>query len=164
MDRTIYTIGYGNDKPEDFLNRLSKAKIELVIDVRRRSKARLRCYDPSESSDKGMPKLLTTRNIDYGWAIYLGNPFKVTNDRSKSQCLTEYNIWVSMELKKKEAKDLFFLIIYDLNRYRIRTAFLCAERSAVINGHRNCHRAIVAEKFTDAIFNFNGEQWSVKHL
>ena len=165
MDKVIYTIGYGNDKPEDFLNRLSEAHIELVIDVRREgSRARLGCYVPSIYSVKGIAALLATRNIGYSWAMELGNSFKVTATRSKEDCLLLYEALLLVKLREKEMENLFFTIIWTIKNYNQRTAFLCAEKKVMKNGSQNCHRGIVAERIVKRLEILDGYEWSIEHL
>ena len=163
-DKTIYTIGYGNDPPEAFLQRLVDAGIELVVDVRRRgSKARLGCYAPSEYTNMGIASLLDEHAIGYKWALSLGNWFRVTKSRTLEDSLDAYDAWLQMELKKKKMQHVFFSIMWEINQYHRQTAFLCCEKKAMKAGHWNCHRGIAAEKIADAL-GYSGDEWSVEHL
>lgn len=164
MDNAIFTIGYGNDPPEAFLKRLTEARINLVIDVRREgSGARLGCYAPSKKRDRGMFAFLLSRDIHYIWASSLGNQFRVVEGRSAHDCLNAYSIWLMTELKKKKMQTTFFYFMWRVKFTQKRLAFLCAEKKVMKNGGWNCHRGIVAEKMAD-VLGYGGDEWSVKHL
>lgn len=60
--RLLFTAGYGNSSPEDFLARLKDAGVEVVLDVRRKgSGARLFAYRPGKPIDA----LLRSAGIHY---------------------------------------------------------------------------------------------------
>lgn len=144
--RTLYTIGYGNSTPDEFLARLKGAGITTVLDVRRdQSKSWCRKYYQGFA----MRTLVESRNIEY-WPIpYWGNQYDT---------LDAYKSWMDSATMREEVALLGAIIEDD---YLDETlCLLCAEKPAYKDGVVNCHRVHVADALVEAL----GSEWSVKHL
>lgn len=160
MGNVIYTIGYGNMAPDDFVAKLKEAGITYVLDVRRKG-SRSWCSKYGRGSSIGA--LLwgdhgrEIPDIEYGTWGSFGNEF----DK-----LEAYNEW----LLRCRARSLEYLAsrlkVNPLSRY----CLLCAEKDVydsyipLDTGEEvfvtKCHRGCVAE----ALLAQLGEGWSVKHL
>ena len=73
---TLYTIGYGGRRPQDFVTILTQANIGLVCDVRaepRRAYRGTYTFNPEKGSGP-LPRLLAQAGIAYEWFPELGNP------------------------------------------------------------------------------------------
>ena len=134
---TIYTIGYGNDKPVGFADRLQRNKIDCIVDVRRSgSKARLYCYNPTpiDQPEIGMAKFLKSHGISYLWCDGLGNTVG----------LAKYKTWL------EEFNPGLSILKFCMFRFE-RVAILCCEKYAYkpnrsgTSNKPNCHRVYVAE-------------------
>jgi uncharacterized protein (DUF488 family) len=89
----FYTIGYGNRKPEVFLEILQRAAVRTLIDIRYKPAGRIYSYTKAESDNKGIQGLLSTCGIAYLWLGELGNCYKDDDDwRSKYTALLA-TIW-----------------------------------------------------------------------
>ncbi len=155
MMRIVYTAGYGNQKPEDFLARLKVAGIDLVIDVRYYERARLGCYRATGYDDRGMAAFLAghpgepiDEAIEYKWCQELGKP--------KEMPLDDY---VRDVLETGDGEKFLRITGWHITR-RVKVVLLCAERDAYKDGTANCHRAYVA----DALVKLLGPEWEVKHI
>lgn len=164
-NRVLYTIGYGGDQPSAFLDRLTEAGIDLVIDVRREgSRARLLSYNPSDDLEEGMPVLLATRGIEYRNASEFANPYKPTHKSPKTLCLKKYSTHLISLLRKQEGRGLLHCMIWEIKLHK-RTAFLCAERNVLTkDGEWNCHRGIIAKRIAWILGDRDGSDWLVIHL
>jgi len=154
MDK-LCTVGYGNEPPEEFRERLKKAGIALVIDVRFRQAARLGCYRATEDPDKGMGALLAGRHdepiesgITYIWCPELGKPKEMPMDAFCSQVL-----------ETEKGKKMLGGVCWWIDRL-CKVCLLCCERHAYKDGEVNCHRVLVA----DAAIKLLGDDWEVVHI
>lgn len=129
--KKVFTIGYGNRTPEEFVFLLKANGVKRVIDVRLRpDRAHLGCYKKATSRDKGIERLLSEKDIEYHSFIELGNIF------------IEYEDWEDRYRRMLEsAGDLFFTKLYQLP-----TPFclLCCEILA-----SQCHRTLIVERLSD---------------
>ena len=155
MHKTLYTIGYGNDPPDKFLERLREAGIDLVIDVRYYEAARLGCYRATGHHDRGMSALLAGISdepvdmaIEYMWALELG--------KEKDMPLDEF----CSHVLETDSGYKFIGLASWWTRRRKAVCILCCERDAYKDGEVNCHRVYVA----DALVKMLGPEWSVVHL
>ena len=143
MSKVLYTIGYGNSKPEDFMARLKKAGVTVVLDVRRDG-ASSWCNSYHQGHQM---RLLLYPDIKYLASSSLGN---------KYDTLDAYKKWINtggwVEIESREG-------IFD--DYAGETiCLLCAERDAHKDGEVNCHRVYVA----DALVKLLGDEWEVKDI
>ncbi len=149
MDK-LYTIGYGNQKPDDFLARLTDAGVNVVLDVRREESGAW-CTQYRWGMGNGMDDLMIASGILYLWAPELANT-----------CLNldDYAWWISTSEGKVKVRALYDEILsYRINPDNV-FCILCTERNAYKDGVVNCHRVYVA----DALVKLLGEDWDVVHL
>ncbi|MGE0824211.1 MAG: DUF488 family protein [Candidatus Binatia bacterium] len=121
------TIGYGNRKPEEFVNLLTQHSVRTVVDVRLRpDKAYANYYAHRNTTNNGIQKLLADANINYVSLVELGNVFYGYPDwRERYQRLLE---------KAGE------LLIERLQAVPPPFCLLCAEKDVTL-----CHRQQIAE-------------------
>ena len=133
----IFTIGYGSNKPQDFLARLKDAGITHVLDVRRaNSKSWCGSYVPGPA----MNKTIHDANIEYREWPGLGNKYD-TLDAYRDCFLTS-----------KDGNGLISYLAEMVRRqYRDKVCILCSERHAYRGGKVNCHRVYVAEKLVEEL-------------
>ena len=163
VKKILFTIGYGNQKPEDFLARLKDTDIDLVIDVRYYERARLGCYQATGYEDRGMAAFLAGKfeepiadAIEYIWCQELGKP--------KEMSLDDY---VCDVLEAENGKKFLDLCKWHIQR-RKKVCILCCEGDAYeydteawkSRGKTRCHRAYVA----DALAALLGDAWEVQHV
>jgi len=106
----IFSVGYGNRKPSEFLELLQKHKIRMIIDVRAYRKAWTKMYSAPRFS-----KWLEENEVKYTWAHMLGNKDRVHPD--------------NFELDDKQKK--YLKCVGPLSR----VAIMCAETKT-----DSCHR------------------------
>lgn len=155
--KTIWTIGYGNLAPDDFVKKLKEAEVTLVFDVRRfGTKGRLRCYDMDTdvavSRHKGIGDLLYKARIVYsciGW--------KLANNY---ETLEEYKGWLTCQRAQSEIEELADAVGWWSSKHDI--ALLCAEGDPFEKDGvtPRCHRVYVAE----ALMKQLGDGWKTEHL
>lgn len=146
MDKVLFTIGYGNSAPEDFLKRLNDAKITVVMDVRRKgSKSWCKAYHAGNA----MGKLIDCAGFWYRQWYFFGNRWDI---------LEVYRGWISKGRPLEVVKELAFRMNNSMKDDII--CILCSERDAYKDGVVNCHRVYVA----DALVKVLDEGWTVKHI
>jgi uncharacterized protein (DUF488 family) len=126
---TIYTIGYGGRKIDDFLSLLQSHNIKHVVDIRLRpDKAHDGSWVKAKTNEKGIQRWLTLLNgIDYTSLIELGNVF------------LEFNDWADRYTSLLESSgDLLVERLVNLKADGV--CLMCAEKS-----HLECHRLIIAD-------------------
>lgn len=126
---TIYTIGYGGRKIDDFLSLLQSHGIKLIVDVRLRpDKAHDGSWVRAKSSDKGIERWLTLNGVEYISLIELGNLF------------LDFNDWADRYTRLLEsAGDLLVERLINLKADG-EVCLICAEKSPL-----DCHRKIIAD-------------------
>ena len=142
MDRILYTIGYGNRKPDDFVEILKDAGIETVIDVRREG-SRGYCFAYSPMGLRGKLKMIDIRYLPPGW---LGNPCESLEDYAKY-------LDAAIAEDKYEKFGCLTSLMYD--SFYGKTCLLCAEIDPA-----KCHRSILADRVVEML----GDGWEVIHL
>ena len=143
--KKLFTIGYGSNKPSDFIERLKDAGITVVLDVRREhSKSWCGSYKPGL---RWMGKLLSDAGIGYGQWSGFGNNF---------DSLKEYQTWLLDQQRMLDYCASLFDVVWSGDAVCI----LCSERKAYRGGKVNCHRVYVA----DTLVAMLGEGWEVEHL
>lgn len=152
MGNVIYTAGYGNLAPADFVKKLKDAGVKLVIDVRERPGAWSPRY---RAGDSGMCDLLVDDmpledGIVYLWSPELGKPKDMPlADYVKEVlgCMTgEKHLWLCGWWTKRSG----------------RTCLLCAEGNPFEKDGvtPRCHRVYVSEALVEQL----GEGWRCVHL
>ena len=123
---TIYTIGYGGQRPEDFLHRLKEKGIRAVVDVRLQpDRSSMGIYAKSKDPAIGIEGLLAQADISYYSIVELGNVF------------LDFEDW-------KDRYTRLLLLAGDLLTQRLSYipspyCLLCAEREP-----DQCHRKLIA--------------------
>lgn len=147
MSKVLMTAGYGNQKPEDFVERLKDAGVTVVLDVRRKGSKSWNGKYNHGSFASGMAMLMRDAGILYGtWPVF-GNAFDV---------LSAYSAW----LAKSRSTQILDLSNRIGERPQAVFCLLCAERDAHKDGVVNCHRVYVA----DALVKLLGPEWTTVHL
>jgi uncharacterized protein (DUF488 family) len=125
--RTVFTVGYGNRTPDEFVQLLHEHGIREVVDVRLRpDRARLAAFKLSKDDGKGIRALLKPRGIGYLSFVELGNVFLDCIDwEPRYRRLLESATPLLLERVLGTDGDF---------------ALLCAEID-----HKECHRTIIAE-------------------
>jgi len=133
---TIFLIGYGNQIPEQFLERLELASDEcLVLDIRVRRKSWAQAY-----SVPNVEPLFKKRGHDYIWVYALGN----TGNNHKVQLADEIGgMWQLERL---------------LRSSRLPIVLMCCERLS-----SGCHRQVVAEKLSARLVG-SGDSLEIRKL
>jgi uncharacterized protein (DUF488 family) len=137
---TLYTIGYGGRKPDEFVSLLVEHGVRAVADVRiRPDRASMGAYSRAKSPDNGIEKLLGDRGIEYHPILELGNLFR------------DLEGW-------RAAYRTFFeragdLLVGRLDGLPRPFCLMCAEKRVA-----DCHRAIIAD------FLVANRGWSIHHI
>jgi len=135
----ISTVGYGNRKPDEFVNLLKENGVHVVVDVRLRpDKAHLGSYAKAKEDNKGIQNLLAGAGIQYFSFVELGNIFLDFDDwPQRYQCLLD------------KTGDLLTKRLSDLPR---PFCLMCCEKYA-----SGCHRRLIAEYLV-------GKGYEIEHL
>lgn len=155
MDRVIYTVGYGNMAPEEFVAKLKAAGITDVMDVRRKdSKGRLRAYDPGDGG--GMEKLIKAADMRFTTEDQFGNEFV-----GLPNALAQYKAWLGerTDMVWCTAHGIFFFMRHSSNR---KFCLLCGCGKPFEKDGKTprCHRVYVAEALIEQL----GAGWTGGHL
>ena len=143
----IYTIGHSNHTQEEFLDLLTKAKIETLVDVRSNPNSR---WAPFANKDN-LKEILRSVQIQY---IYLGDMLgghPSDPDSYDSQTgKVEYYIIKGKEYYRRGIRRL----LDELKKYRV--CMMCAEENPTF-----CHRnLLVAETLRQegaVVFHIRGD-------
>lgn len=137
-DRTMVfaTIGYEGESIENYINRLIKNRISLLVDVRKNPLSRKFGF-----SKKSLSSILEKFNISYKHMPELGID---SSDRKELNCQKDYD-----DLFDKYEKSVISINtdalsrLYDSCLSQRRVAITCFEK-----GHLQCHRSRVATAIT----------------
>jgi uncharacterized protein (DUF488 family) len=135
--RPLATIGYEGKTVEEFLDALTAAGIELLIDVRAVAASRRPGF-----SKNALAAAVSDRGIDYVHLRALGTP-KPGRDAARKGRIAEMHAIYEEQLATPEA-TLALAQAKEAASER-HAALLCFEADA---GH--CHRRIVAERLSEA--------------
>ena len=141
---TIYTVGYGNCTPTEFIKRLKDARIKWVYDVRREN-CRSWCKEYYH-----IKKLLNSHGI-----LYMHFPFLANRFESILEYIEYLNAISDRYINKEPGLDPINSILAVTRHESRNIALLCAEKDAT-----RCHRKPLAERLVELL----GENWEVKHL
>ena len=151
--KILYSIGYGNSAPDDFVAKLKDAGVTVVLDVRRKGS---RSWNGKYNHGLAMEKLMSGSDIKYGNWDSLGNKYGT---------LADYCIWLG---GKRPQKTLYALAkCVDWGKRVDTYCLLCAEGNPY-EGHGmvggapvvRCHRVYVAEGLVEQL----GDGWTIEHL
>ena len=133
MARTLSTIGYEGKTIDEFLDELSSAGVELLIDVRAVAASRRPGF-----SKTALAGALKERGIDYVHLRALGTP-KEGREAARKGRIAEMHAIFESQLQTPEA-ELAMAQAQEAAGER-HSALLCFERDAAC-----CHRAVIAER------------------
>jgi len=141
----LYTIGYGNNKPDDFIARLKANDISHVFDVRRKDS---RSWCSSYAHGHPMRSLLAKHNIEYIELDYLANHYDT---------LDGYKAWLNSIYGAREIRIALRVLmgLKGTAGEMFTPCLLCAELDP-----EKCHRKIVAEALSSEF----KQEWEVVHL
>ena len=142
---TLYTAGYGNQSPTEFVKRLQEHEINQVLDVRRK-RSKSWCFGYWAGSQ--MEHTLACHAIGYEHVYQLGNDYDT---------LAEYFGWLQSSEPRRILRDVARVIG---NSPESIFCLLCSEREAIVDEYVKCHRKYIA----DAIVKKLGDGWEVEHL
>lgn len=137
---TIYTIGYGGRRRDDFLGLLVGAGVQVVADVRIEPQhASMGMFVKAKSSEKGIEKLLGSAGIAYEWLEELGNP------QRKESGMTTFRGLMVREAESRTTR------LREIAESRA-ACMLCAEKDP-----GRCHRKLIGDYLEEL-------GWRVLHL
>lgn len=164
--KNLFTIGYGNDPPETFTQRLENDEIQDVYDVRRPSSrswnrayyAGRKRYDYCVGQPpKNIGELIFggTRYCSY-WPLWFDDN-KLHFGKPKDMSLEQYRVLIRDRAHQIVLENLASFI--DGNR--LDACLLCAEKS-----HIGCHRTIVAEELLLKLNKICDPdmEWQIRHI
>jgi uncharacterized protein (DUF488 family) len=134
--RTLSTIGYEGKTLDEFLDELSGAGVELLIDVRAVAASRRPGF-----SKTALAGAVKDRRIDYVHLRALGTP-KEGRDAARKGRIAEMRAIYERQLQTPEA-ELAMAQAHTAASER-HAALLCFERDAA-----GCHRSIIAERLVE---------------
>ena len=129
MNSTVYTIGHSNHSPETFVQLLTEARIEVLVDVRSNPGSPWVSY----ANPHDLKWILKAKDIQY---LYLGD---VLGGRtSDSDCYNPQTGKVDYQaMRNKESfQQGLNRLLEDLRKYRI--CIMCAEEDP-----SSCHRNLL---------------------
>ena len=158
MDKTLFTIGYGNNTPDVFLKRLTDAGVTTVYDTRRADSGSwcaqyCQGYAMFNWFDYDCWVKHHVR-IEYYIASRLANNFDT---------LSEFNAWLSLSGEQGGKHHIEWLAELIAGENKI-PCLLCCELQAYKNGEVNCHRVHVADALVKQLNEITDDKWSVVHL
>ncbi len=129
----LFLTGYEKETIEEFLNKLEKAGITTVIDVREIPLSRKNGF-----SKVNLEKLLQDRGIEYYHFPELGSPSKIREELKTTGDYLEF-----FRAYRKHAKNKLVTVknVLNLIKNNNHSALLCFERDCEL-----CHRTIIASE------------------
>jgi len=134
----ISTIGYEGASLEDFLQTLSRAQVDMIIDVRDRAQSRRKGF-----SKTALSEALATHDIDYLHLKALGDP-KPGREAARSGNWELFRSIYAKVIKSTEAQEALDQIVTLANGKKV--CLLCYERDP-----STCHRKIITHTLKDRI-------------
>lgn len=143
----IYTIGHSNHTQEQFLNLLTAAKIQVLVDVRSNPNSRWAAF----ANEDNLKEILESVQIQY---IYLGDVLGGRPSDSDSYDNQTGKVDYRAIREKEYFRHGINRLLDELKRYRV--CIMCAEEDPT-----SCHRnLLVAENLRQAgvkIFHIRGD-------
>ncbi len=144
----FHSLGYEQSQPEEYLQRLLKHKVSVVVDVRDVPLSRKRGFSKNQ-----LREALATVGIEYIHVQTLGAPKELRDDlRSGGSWWTYVKSYTSRVLSRR-GEDIQNLI--ELAGQK-RISLLCFERDP-----SECHRSLVAAEMVKL---GNGHNLQVQHI
>lgn len=134
---SLFTLGYEKRTLREFIDILTEAEIEILVDVRETA------WSHKPGFSKGIfQSALGQAGIEYIHASFAGNPkWLRSNAESHAECLEWYSWYLG---QFGEIVDAFDALIRPSLRAGKRVCLTCFERHA-----DDCHRAILAAKWQE---------------
>ena len=129
----INTIGYEGARPDDFVQTLQLAEVEMVIDVRDRAQSRRPGFSKS-----ALERTLSDAGIRYIHYRELGDP-KEGRDAARAQDFAKFRAIFSKVLETVEAQAALGKVIKAAESQSV--CLLCYERD-----QSHCHRKLVTDR------------------
>lgn len=143
----IYTIGHSNHTQEQFLNLLTDAKIQVVVDVRSNPNSRWAAF----ANEDNLKEILGSVQIQY---IHLGDALGGRPSDSDSYDNQTGQVDYRAIREKEYFRHGISRLLHVLKRYRV--CIMCAEENPT-----SCHRnLLVAENLRQAgvkVFHIRGD-------
>jgi uncharacterized protein (DUF488 family) len=144
---TVYTIGYESCKIEDYINKLIKHNVSMVVDVRKNAFSMKYNFSKNKLAD-----ILNKMGIKYLHIPELGiesSNRKNLNSAQDYRDLFSYYERSLLPQKQKELGQVYSII----KKNNERTALTCFEKD-----HNMCHRSIIAKQ------NIITDSFEVAHI
>ncbi|MDA8105447.1 MAG: DUF488 domain-containing protein [Nitrospiraceae bacterium] len=146
-DISVFTIGYEDSTIDEFITRLQKHNIAVLVDVREVPASR----KPGFSKNR-LSEILHDHNIGYLHVKALGSPKaireKLHRDNDYESFFDGYNAYIDSQLDV--VKEL-----YDEVVSRETSCLMCMERFP-----EHCHRRVVADKIKE----IDGNGLKIRHI
>jgi uncharacterized protein (DUF488 family) len=144
----FHSLGYEQSEPEDYLRRLKKHNVSVVVDVRDVALSRKRGFSKNQLRES-----LAEAGIEYIHLQTLGAPKELRDDLRAGGSWWTYVKQYTSKVLSRRGEDIDLLI--DLAT-RERISLLCFEREP-----RECHRSLVADEM---VKRGNGRNLLVEHI
>ncbi|MCE0484990.1 MAG: DUF488 domain-containing protein [Methylacidiphilales bacterium] len=144
----FHSLGYEQSEQEDYLRRLKKHKVSVVVDVRDVPLSRKRGFSKNQ-----LREALADAGIEYIHVQTLGAPKELRDDLRAGGSWWNYVKQYTSKVLARRGEDIDLLI--DLAT-RERISLLCFEREP-----RECHRSLVADEM---VKRGNGHNLQIEHI
>lgn len=133
LKHRLYTIGYEKRSIKEFIDRLIKAEVDILVDVRQIAWS----YRPEYCKTR-LNRRLKASGIDYLHLPEAGNPKEYrVKAKSIQSCLILYRNYLG---RTKSGLNELKSIIQQSGAGNRRVCITCYEKD-----HQNCHRSIIIE-------------------
>lgn len=144
---SIFTIGYEESTIDEFINRLQRHDIAVLVDVREVPASR----KPGFSKNR-LSEILQAHNINYIHMKALGSPKsireKLHRDNDYDSFFDEYSVYIDSQIDV--VRDLYHEVVS-----RRTSCLMCMERFP-----EHCHRRVVADKIKE----IDGNGLKIMHI
>jgi len=130
---TVYTIGYSNYSVGEFLNTIKRFNIEVVVDVRRFPRSKLRGFSKDE-----LEVVLGGVGISYKWFGVLGALGLKFSGSVNCSTSSVFNSYVNYLLSSEEVYNTLKYLSELASRYYV--LIMCRELNP-----KYCHRQFIAD-------------------
>ena len=130
MGRQLFTIGYEGTQLPEFLNELTTAGVQTLVDVRELPQSRIPGY-----SKTALAAALKRKGIEYVHKPELGSPRELRHELRENGNFMAFTRGYLLHLKKQTDR------VREVQQrvYNETCCLLCFEKN-----HRECHRQFVA--------------------
>jgi uncharacterized protein (DUF488 family) len=135
MAPVLFTIGYEGRSPNDFVATLSRAGIDVLIDVRQAARSRRPGFGKT-----ALARRLSWSGIEYVHAAFAGNPAWLRHEaRSAAECLAWYELYLR---ECPEIEAAFAAMVRGYMEAELRVCVMCFEEDPA-----DCHRGVLARRW-----------------